>query len=388
MERELAETIYCSISSLNRTEWVELLRSNPNIPVHFMENLLQGYNHTHPAVLSEVLLGLKHGLSTDEVSIYASPDYSEEQMREIRLGIENIKDSELVKIYAHSSYSAIKMKVARDLLESGFEPEKVKIYVSTYEYSYPRLTEIELGIRHGLTTKQIAYYAKYEYTDDQMKVLRESFEGGLDFKEVHIFAKAKFESEQMSVIKKAILKDKLPLDFLQLASRVCFNINQMEEIIDGIKLGLTKDQIMLYCDSSYSAHHMRLIKEVIKSFPNDSELLESVMSHDISHIKIFMLENAIKDCYNANVLKFLSSHISIEDSKMQILFNAIEDGINLDDITAITEYSEKILPTIINGLKCGITVDEIKAAKETGLIVEDFIEAEIAKKLRTLLFSY
>ena len=388
MEREIAETIYCSIPSSKRTQWVQLLKSNPGIPVSFLENLLQGYRYTHPAALSEVLLGLKNGLSVDDVSTYANPSFTANQMKEIRLGFENIEDRELVFIYSDPKYSEIKMKVCRELLEVGFEKEKVTIYLNTPEYSYNELLEVELGIRHGLSVKELSYYAKREYNSDQMRVLRRAFESGISFKEIHLVAKALFDSEQMEKIANAFIKDKLEFDMVTLASRVCFDINQMEEILDGIKLGFSKEKLELYCSPKYSAHHMRIIKVILKEFPKSDILINLLLNSNLDSLRIKMIEEAIYKKYNVEIITFLVKNVDFDIDKLTMLINALDDGISFDNITKLCKYNKKCLPIIIDGLKCGIDISDIEEAEANNLIIEDYINAEIAKKLRSLLFGY
>ena len=388
MEREIAEKIYCSIPSSKRTQWVQLLKSNPGIPVSFLENLLQGYRYTHPAALSEVLLGLRNGLSVEDVSTFANPSFTANQMKEIRLGFENIEDRELVFIYLDPKYSEIKMKVCRELLEAGFEKEKVTIYLNTPEYSYNELLEVELGIRHGLSVKELSYYAKREYNCDQMRVLRRAFESGISFKEIHLVAKALFDPEQMEKIANAFIKDKLEIDMVALASRVCFDINQMEEILDGIKLGFSKEQIELYSDPKYSAHRMRIIKVILKEFPESDVLINLLLNSNLDSLRIKMIEEAIYKKYNAEIITFLVKNVDFDIDKLTMLINALDDGISFDTLTKICKYNKKCLPIIIDGLKCGIDISDIEEAEANNLIIEDYINAEIAKKLRSLIFGY
>ena len=59
-----------------------------------------------------IILGLEQNL---DVSIYAKPEYTWEQMRQIRLGLMNNLD---VSIYAKSTFSSFKMKTIREKLEN------------------------------------------------------------------------------------------------------------------------------------------------------------------------------------------------------------------------------------------------------------------------------
>ena len=59
--------------------------------------------------MREIRLGLKHGLSADQVSLYADRKFMPEQMRMIRIGLESGLSIEQVSSYASPNITSDEM---------------------------------------------------------------------------------------------------------------------------------------------------------------------------------------------------------------------------------------------------------------------------------------
>ena len=386
MDREIAEKIYCSIPHKRRAEWVRLLTSYPELTSTFLDSLLRGYTFARTNVISEVITALDDGTNPDSMTLFIRPEFSESQIHEIRLGLKTLSESD-VKLYAKVEIPDWRMKIIRELLESGIETEKVEIYLNFNHNAYC-LKEVELAIRHNLDVKQIKYIAKPEYSGQQMKEIRLAFENGLSFKQVHFLAKAMFEPKEMRVLRETLEAGDIDLDLFEMVARLCFDAMQMKEIIDGIKLGFNKEQLSKFALPNLSIFQMQLIKQALLKGYND-EIITLISNPTIPLVRINLIYNAIF-LYNmsAEKIEFIASNVFVEEDKMEILVDAMNFGVSLNDVKLISKYDIETLKSVVNAIKCGITLSSIFEVEEMHLDIIDYINAEIGKKLRNLLYNY
>ena len=67
----------------------------------------------------EINLGLAHGLSAEQIRLYACPQFNYLQMEQIRLGLEHGLDPELIAVFAVPGKKQDQMKEERERLEQG-----------------------------------------------------------------------------------------------------------------------------------------------------------------------------------------------------------------------------------------------------------------------------
>lgn len=89
--------------------------------------------------MEEIRTGFEHGLTVEQVSVYAKPeltapsynygcDNRNNQMREIRLGLEHGISVEQAKVYANPEFKWPQMREVREGFESGLALEQIGYY--------------------------------------------------------------------------------------------------------------------------------------------------------------------------------------------------------------------------------------------------------------------
>ena len=123
------------------------------------------------AGVHEICEGLEHGLTKEQVRLYANPEFSNLQMREIRSGLENGLTEEQIRLYARPKFGYVNMREIRSGLEHGLSEEQVRLFANP-EFNDGQMKEIRLGLEGGLSMEQVGIYAKPLFYGEQMKELR------------------------------------------------------------------------------------------------------------------------------------------------------------------------------------------------------------------------
>ena len=98
--------------------------------------------------MDELRSGLEHGLTIEQVRIYANPKFSagqsdaqDNQMREIRLGLEHNLPLEQVRLYADQKIDCKQMQKIRTGFENGVTVEQMKQVLGIAEQEKPSVSE-------------------------------------------------------------------------------------------------------------------------------------------------------------------------------------------------------------------------------------------------------
>ncbi len=106
------------------------------------------------AGVHEICEGLEHGLTKEQVRLYANPEFSNVNMREIRSGLEHGLSEEQVRLFANPEFNDGQMKEIRLGLEGGLSMEQVGIYAKPLFYG-EQMKELRLGLQNmGFTAKE------------------------------------------------------------------------------------------------------------------------------------------------------------------------------------------------------------------------------------------
>lgn len=164
----------------------------------FISKQLQDYakNYSFDGYqLAEMRAGLEEGL---DISVFAKPEYSFDQMREIRLGMSSGVNF-LLYCVPEMHYS--KMKAIREGLMHGVSSVEVKRYLNS-TYNGPQLAQIFNGLIAGYNVK---VYDNPSFTAQQMLEIYL----GLKFRvDVSCYANPKIPPKQMKSIRTQMMKSR------------------------------------------------------------------------------------------------------------------------------------------------------------------------------------
>ena len=196
-------------------------------------------------------------LSQDQIDILVNPKFDCSQMMEIHDGFMHGLTVEQVKAYAKSEFDCAKMKLMRAGAECG-------VSFGT-GYDNRQVDQIEKGIRNGLSIEQIQFYADPNFTADQMYQIREGFKDGLSMEQIQTYANHEFNSIQMNEIKRGFLSFGFTTEQVQFYADPKFDWTQMREIREGIRKGLPIEQIQIYADPKFDDNQMEEIRKGFES---------------------------------------------------------------------------------------------------------------------------
>lgn len=220
--------------------------------------------------VKEIKKGFKDGLSKKQVLIYAKPEFDEKQMEQIRKGLKKKLPLEYVLFYANKNYTAEQMQEIRYAFLNGFSLEDVKRNFFDKDGKFKPIDfvrEMRINTLMNELFSQIRY-SPGNFNEDQIQWLKAGFLVGLNVKQVSIYAKPYFndEEENRALIIK-LLKDGKDEDAIKIYIEKAgeFDYSQKYKLLDGIRMGLTGEEIRICANPLFSAWQM---EQIIEGFEN------------------------------------------------------------------------------------------------------------------------
>lgn len=141
---------------------------------------LHAYNH--------IERGLAHGLSIDEIKIYADPKnpnkFNAKQMWEILVGFYNNLTREQINLYAKPEFDAEEMSIIESAFsEKDLTIEQVKLFAKP-EFNADQMWAIRKGLTKGLSINEVALYAKPNISAVIMNSISRQLMNGMPIEEV------------------------------------------------------------------------------------------------------------------------------------------------------------------------------------------------------------
>ena len=163
--------------------------------------------------MSEIESGFKKGLSIEQISMYAKPEFYDYQMNQICRGFKNGLSMEQVSVYAKPEFNSNQMKLIEDGFRNKLSMEQVKAYAKP-EFDPNQMWEIENGLdEYKLSIEQVGTYAKPELGVLQMEELKDALRSGLSMEQVGMYAKPELSTNQiyaaMNGLRNGISTDKI-----------------------------------------------------------------------------------------------------------------------------------------------------------------------------------
>ena len=190
----------------------------------------------------EINLGWEHGLTEDQIGIYAKSYYDSWQMYEIRNAIEEKLGGEVILLLTSADFCALKMH------------------------------QIRLGFENGLSIEQVAIYAKEKYSYFEMSEIRSGLEYGIKvpliFNTLHTYG--------VSNLLDFALKKSVPVIYfaywVKRCSKMGFSAEEMKEVFWGVLHHLEEDEILLYAKPIYYADQMKEIRLGLEDKMSNEEI--------------------------------------------------------------------------------------------------------------------
>lgn len=190
--------------------------------------------------LKEISDGFRHGLTKEQIEIYANPEYDSKQMQQLREGLEKGLD---VSQYANPSIPHDEMSEIRKSLEQGTLTPVKENNRSEAEKSFAIPVED---------------YSK-EFSDKMTEALLKSYQV------INKLGLNEHPKELLELTQKGIEMSKqgqpIPKEMVKQIDLYAFNDKQIEQIDLGLAHGLSKDDVAVYAKPKTPAERMASWRE-------------------------------------------------------------------------------------------------------------------------------
>ena len=180
----------------------------------------------------------KRKISLKQLKIIANPNFDNYQMHEVGLGFFNGLSIEQVAFYAKPEINFCRMNIMRRGFEKGFSIAKIN-FCSNPELNQFSADLLCKALEEGVSFEKVKYIAK-----------RTQYFYGGGTPAIRLLTRI---SEYLNIN-----------DMKEVINPICVN-SEYEEILDGLKSGLSIEQVKFYSTAEFDYQQMRAIKNGFKN---------------------------------------------------------------------------------------------------------------------------
>lgn len=270
----------------------------------------------------------------------------------------------ILKILPQSKYDATQvMKIIIGGLELGLDTEQIKLYAKP-DFNYKQMIQIMYGLKNGLNNKQICFYAKPEFDGIQMCEIRKGFEEGLSTKEISVYAKPEFWPDQMDFLKSVFKEKNLTIDQVKLFANPRYGTALMEKLCSALEDGLTIEEVkeakkfdmlkfdIYQIDMILFGYLKGLTTEQVKFYANPK----------FNSDQMYKIINAFKNGLTEEQVKCFAKP-DLSARQMEIICSGLENGylsVNQSNIYATTLFNDGQTYRVVEGYRKGLTTEQIE----------------------------
>lgn len=181
--------------------------------------------------IDEVALGFKHGLTEEQVRLYADEKFNFNRIHYFRLGLENnlpqneidfyinidrdsmiegfykcfingltMEEVKFIEYHTRYTYSSQDIEIYISVLKKGMTISDLQEIMDSQTLILCDIEEIISELESGLSAETIKFYWKKGLNHHQMKEVRFGFESGLNSSQIELYAQNDFSKDKMSAI--------------------------------------------------------------------------------------------------------------------------------------------------------------------------------------------
>lgn len=207
----------------------------------------------------EVYDGLAAGMKLKHVKLYAKEQIPHEKMKIMKIAIQNGYSETFIQELNEATLNGCQMCEIEKALVGNISEDYIKVYMRE-PWDGLQIRSIYEGIiLYKLPIETINIYANKSHTGYEMSLILKALTSGkISTKTVKRYVDMGFYSHQLKYIFEACENKAWWQKFKPYASKE-FTADHMREILNGIKKGLTKEQIALCAKPNFSAKDMSVI---------------------------------------------------------------------------------------------------------------------------------
>lgn len=224
----------------------------------------------HTEVFWEIL---DEELSIDELKIILNPKFDENQINEVALGFKHGLTEEQVRLYADERFNFMRMQYFRLGLENNLHQNEIDFYVNI-DNAY-RIEGIYECFINGLTMEEvkfIEYHTRYTNLSSDIKKYISVLKKGMtisDLQEI-MDSHSLIDRDIEEIISE--LESELSVETIKFYWKKGLNYRQMKNVRFGFKSGLDSSQIELYAQKDLSEDKMYEILKCLISGMSSKEI--------------------------------------------------------------------------------------------------------------------
>lgn len=342
------------------TKWLKIVKRRKKTVKALFQHFRENNFNFSVRQLHEIYLGLCNGLTKENIMIYATDKFYDNQMRVIRDGLERGYSVKEVKVYAKPELSHKKMRVVLDALINGVNIQKLKPYINS-EYGCRRLEVISKAI---ITNEpRMDLIANPEYSADYMEAIRENL---IKYRERNVeyyierYLKKKFSPTQLYIVLDYACEcpgryTNRQIDFI---ANPKFNHEQMHMVAKGFRFDFDFEKVKIYAKPEIDALQMSKIIDALRFDGLSTKQIEPYIKPWFDGYQLEWIFKGLSEGFDVS----LYAKKYFNHAQMSVIFYALKEKVSKKKIATILDsrIASENMCVILELFEKGVTVDQIK----------------------------
>lgn len=197
-----------------------------------------------------------------------------------------------------------------------------------------------------------------DFTEDQMNEIKNGFKNGLSEEQVSVYAKPEFNEYQMRGIRRGF-NEGLSIEQISVYAKPEFNSNQMEVLKGGLEIGLSIEQVSSYANPKFNDIQMYRIGEGY-SAGLSTEQVNVYAKPEFNPDQMKSIEDGFRNKLSIEQVSVYAKP-EFNDSQMAVIKNGFENNLSIEQVGtyAKPEFDFNQMFEIRRGFINGLSMEQV-----------------------------
>lgn len=199
-----------------------------------------------------------------------------------------------------------------------------------------------------------------DFTEDQMNEIKNGFKNGLSEEQVSVYAKPEFNDEQMAEIRKGF-ESGLSVEQVSVYAKPEFNEYQMRGIRRGFNEGLSIEQISVYAKPEFSCVQMSEIESGFKKGLS-IEQISMYAKPEFYDYQMYQIRKGFEKGLSIEQVDVYAKP-EFDIKQMVIIVNGFKNGLSMEQVSvyAKPEFNSNQMEVLKGGLEIGLSIEQVSS---------------------------
>jgi hypothetical protein len=309
-------------------------------------------------------------LTLEQVRFLSNPKYSFGQMDNLRHAFQLGLTTDQVGLFTERNFDYEQAKAIIFGFLYGLTEDQVRLYADPKLYA-ETMADVRTGFILGLSLDETAIGKHPKFNHDQLDVLNDGVIDVVKTKrltkeQLQFLANPKFSAQRMDILRHAMWWKRGINREIALLSDLRFDDFQMGWIWQGMKQGLSMDQIRVFADPKFDSMQMSIILGALQRY-HDVDLVKKYADPFLSFAEMRKIYDHLKSLTPEEIHLFCGK--DLDANQINEILDGLSHGLSIEQVGfyADKKYNFEQMAAIRTALEHGLSKEQIRLVADPAL---------------------